>query len=107
MAAISQALSDLKNGYTQTVNSLGTNMTLEHDDGSTETIKAHIIPSGKDDVAIINALGVDAIFMNCLATPVIKKFEKLTAPSGRGYIVDAVHERYVQNVLVGQRVIAR
>lgn len=107
MVSVTQAQSDLRNGFAQMVNTAGTDFTLEHDDGTTETIKAHVVPAAKEDLAIINALGVDAVFLHALASPLLKKFEKLTAPSGREYVIEAVHEVYGNNTLIGQKVIAR
>lgn len=107
MATVTQGLNDLKAGYKQTVNTLGTDFTLKHLDDTTEPIRAHVIPAGKEDTAIINALGVDTVFLHALETPLIKKFEILISPSTREYVVEASHELFVNNVLVGQKIIAR
>ncbi len=107
MANILQAQNDLENGFAVMINTAGTDFELEDLDGNKQTIKCHVVPASKDDEAIINALGADATFMHTLATPILKKFQNLTAPSGRVYVIDAAHEIYVNNTLVGQRVIAR
>lgn len=107
MANATQALNDLKSGYKKVVNTLGTDFTLKHLDDTTVIIKAHVIPSGKEDTAIVNAIGVDAVFLHCLETPLITKYETLISPSTREYVVEAVHEIFVNNTLVGQKVIAR
>jgi len=107
MADTNRAKDDIKQGYADIVNMLGTDFTLEHNDETSETIRGHVVPMGKEDVAIVNALGIDAVFVHCLAAPTLVKFEKLVAPSGRYYSIEAVHEVYVNNTLVGQKVVAR
>lgn len=107
MKTAAQAISDLQSGYVQMIDTVGTDFTLTHLDDTTQTIKAHIVPAGKEDTAIVNSVGIDAIFLHCHAAPVIKKNEMITSPSGREYSVEASHEVYVKNILVGQKVIAR
>jgi len=107
MTNSAEAKQDLKNGYQELVVELGTDFSLERKDGTTEVVRGHVVPMGKEDVAIINAIGVDAVFLHCLSYPALLKFEKLTAPSGRKYSIEAVHEIYVNNDLVGQKVVAR
>lgn len=107
MTTSAEAKEDLKNGYAKLIVELGTDFSLERKEGTTEVIRGHVVPMGKEDVAIINAIGVDAVFIHCLSIPPLLKFEKLTAPSGRKYSIEAVHEIYVNNVLVGQKVVAR
>ena len=107
MTTLYQAQNDIKAGYKQLIKDVGTDFQLEHSDGSIEVIRGHVIALGKEDTAIINAVGVDAIYIHCLEKPLLIKFEKMTAPSGRKYSIEAVHEMYVNNTLVGQKVVAR
>lgn len=107
MTTLYQAQDDIKAGYKQMIEEVGTDFQLEHTDGTVEVIRGHVVALGKEDAAIINAVGVDAIYIHCLEKPLLLKFEKMTAPSGRKYSIEAVREMYVNNTLVGQKVVAR
>jgi len=107
MPSLNQAITDLEVNFATMITNLGTDFTLVHTDDTTETIKMHQIPAGRNDEPIVNALGVDAVFLHCLPTPLPTKLERLIAPSTREYTIEAVHEVYVKNTLVGFKVIAR
>lgn len=98
---------DLANGWKDVVGKLGTKFSIAQPDGTAKgNLTGHIIPAGRDDVAIVNALGLEAVFLHVLPTPLLKKFDELTAPSGRIYVVNAIHEVYVNDILVGYKVTA-
>lgn len=107
MANILQAQNDLKNGFAVMVNTAGTDFEHEDLNGNKNMMRCHVVPANKGDDAVINALGADATFLHCLPSPILEKFQTLKSPSGRVYVIDAAHEIYVNNTLVGQRVIAR
>ncbi len=92
-------------GWRKMIVTVGTNFTVEDLSGVvTKDVKMHFIAVNKDDLAILNTFGLDARVAASLPDLEIKKGMKVTAPSGKFYNVEAAHEVWVQDTLIGYRV---
>lgn len=93
--------------FRKTIDLLGTKFTLKPKVGADSTITGHFIDMGANDVPLINAIGVEARLVRTHATPVIKKFDVIVAPSGDKYTVHVCHEVYINDTLVCQKLVVK
>lgn len=99
---------DMVNKYRETIDLLGTPFTHHHEDGTTGgTLTAHFVPQRADDAHLIAAIGMEARIVNMKETPKVEKYDYIVSPSGMEYTIHTVHEVYVNDVLVGQRLFVK
>lgn len=91
--------------YKSTLEMLGTPFKHTDGAGTVTDITAHFIDIGADDAAVIQAVGIEARLVHAPATPLISKYDRLESPTGRVYKVHASHELFINELLVGQKLV--
>lgn len=98
---------DMVNGFKDIVNTLGSTFTLIKRGVPNAPITAHFVPANKEDTALVNTVGIEAQILVTHGTPTIAKGNKLLSPGGRSYVVAVCHEVFINDVLVGQRLVVK
>lgn len=97
---------DFVNGYRAVVEALGTSFVYRSNgDGTGQTITAHFVDPKADDTALINAVGLEGRIAHTLAQPTVTKYDTLTSPTGKVYTVHASHEIFVNDTIVGYKLV--
>jgi hypothetical protein len=99
---------EVKNGINQVVQLMGTNVQLEDLAGGIRPIRAAITSIGKEDGALINAVGIEGRIVYALPlTPDPLKFHTITTPTGKVYTIHDIHEILVDGVVGGYKMICK
>lgn len=97
---------DFSGGIDQVIKVLGNNVTYTDNAGTTHNVRMAISTVGKDDGAVVNALGLDArIGYIKPMTPAPQKFDNVSAPSGEVFTVHDVNAVMVDSAVVGYKLV--
>ena len=101
---------DLISKQTDIINTVGTTLNFESATGGAQrSIRGAIIPFGKYDGELINALGIEGRKIQIGAiNPAPVKFDRVTEPeTGMIYTIEDVRAAVVDGTLIGYTCIAR
>ena len=96
---------DFQKGIRDIIRMLGSDVTISRPDGSGQVTKhVAIVSLGREDTALIQALGVEArIIYAEPMTPAPQKMDRVVSQTGHEYTIRFVHEILVDNTMVGYK----
>lgn len=102
-------MSNIGNHFKRTweimIDNAGNNFDLFDKNGTSKgVVRAHFVQAERDDLTLVNTLGLDARIVTTKGDVEIKKFDQFISLTGKTYTVEASHEVLVGDVLVGYRV---
>ena len=98
-----RVMRDFERNYIALVKAAGTTLTHEPQGGGSNQIKGHFFDVKHEDEAIVQSLGAEARVVRTLASPTVEQFDTVADPAGRKYTVHYVHDIWIGDAKVGQK----